>query len=337
MLTDSTSGTSNGGWSSPAAVLFLRLLRLAVAGGLLWYAVQAVDWRQAGLTLSRASWTWLSVAIALTILDRVIMAWRWLTLLRAVDANRPLKTGPLLRVFFISGFAGTFIPAGSFGGDTVRAVTASRQGVTMANAVASVALDRLLGTISVLLAGVVGLMLVGRLEYRSLMWVAGALTLVGAVATWLLLFDSRVYRAALQGSGLSRIATVDRLAHKFLDAVGQYAARRPVVARVLVGSVIVQVLRTVQVWALGLSLGLAVPPVWYFATVPIIVLVMLLPISFAGLGTGNAAFVYLYELVGVSGTDAFALSILFMLLGVVGNLPGGLLLLFRPRDTQREG
>lgn len=337
MLSDTPSRISHGGWSSPAAVLFLRLLRIGVAFGLLWYAVQAVDWRAADTALASASWSWILVAIALTILDRVIMAWRWIALLRAVDANRPLKTGPLLRVFFISGFAGTFIPAGSFGGDTVRAITAARQGVTMANAVASVALDRLLGTISVLLAGVIGLMLVGRLEDRSLLWMAAGLTVVGALATWLLLFDARVYRVMLQRTGLSRIATIDRLAHKFLDAVGQYATRRSVVAQVLVGSVVVQVLRTLQVWALGLSLGLAVPAVWYFATVPLIVLVMLLPISFAGLGTGNAAFVYLYGLVGVSATDAVVLSILFMLLGVVGNLPGGLLLAFRPRDAQREG
>ncbi len=308
-----------------------------VAGGLLYYAVYAVDWRLAARALADASPAWIAAAAVLTVLDRMTMAWRWVTLLRAVDANRPLRTAPLLRVFFVSGFAGTFIPAGSFGGDTVRAVAATRQGVTMANAVASVALDRLLGTVSVLLSGVVGIMLLGRLEYRWLLWVAGALGGAGAVATWLLLFDSRVYRVLLQRTGLSRIAAVDRLAHKFLDAVGQYANKRSVVAGVLAGSVFVHVLRTLQVWALGMALGMTIPLIWYFAAVPLIVLIMLLPISPNGIGTGNAAFVYLFGVAGVTQEDAVLLSILFMLLSVIGNLPGGLLLAFRPRDDQREG
>jgi hypothetical protein len=337
VLTDSHSDFTHGGWSSPAAVLVVRILRVAVAGGLLWYAIQVVEWSRAGEALSEASPSWVLVAVLLTVLDRVIMAWRWISLLRAVDANRPLKTGPLLRVFFVSGFAGTLMPAGSFGGDTVRTFTATRQGVTMANAVASVALDRLLGTISVLLSGVVGLMLVGRLIEPALLWTAAALTVAGAVGTWLLLFDARLYRALLRWSGAHHLATVNRLAHKFFDAIGQYASRRPVVARVLAASIVVQVLRTLQVWALGMALGLDIPMVLYFAFVPVIVLVMLLPISFAGIGTGNVTFIYLFGRGGVGDTDAVVLSVLFLLLAVVGNLPGGLLLAFQPRSGQREG
>lgn len=317
----------------------MRLLRLGVAAGLLYYAVYAVDWQEAGRALAAAAASpgWLLVAGLLTVLDRMTMAWRWIALLRAVDANRPLRTGPLLRVFFISGFAGTFIPAGSFGGDTVRALAATRQGVTMANAVASVALDRLLGTVSVLLSGVVGIMLLGRLEYQWLLWFAGVLGVGGAVATWLLLFDSRVYRVILQRTGLSRIAAVHRLSHKFLDAVGQYANKRSVVAGVLAGSVFVHLLRTLQVWALGMALGLTVDLVWYFAAVPIIVLVMLLPLGPNGIGSGNAAFVYLFGIAEVSPELAFSLSVLFILLAVIGNLPGGLLLAFGSRDAQRDG
>jgi uncharacterized protein (TIRG00374 family) len=99
----------------------------------------------------------------------------------------------------------------------------------------------------------------------------------------------------------------------------------------------VHVLRTLQVWALGMALGLDVALVWYFAAVPIIVLVMLLPISPSGVGVGNAAFVYLFEFAEVAHGPAFALSVLFMLLSVIGNLPGGVLWAFGSKDAQREG
>jgi hypothetical protein len=52
---------------------------------------------------------------------------------------------------------------------------------------------------------------------------------------------------------------------------------------------------------------------------------MLLPITINGIGTSQAAFVLFFTQAGVSSAGAFALSVLFVALGIVGNLPGGLL------------
>jgi hypothetical protein len=84
-------------------------------------------------------------------------------------------------------------------------------------------------------------------------------------------------------------------------------------------------LRIVQTWMLGLSLGLDAGFVVYLVYIPVILVVMMLPISVSGIGTGQAAFVWLFAASGVSSADAFALSVLFVALGAVGNLPGGML------------
>ena len=52
---------------------------------------------------------------------------------------------------------------------------------------------------------------------------------------------------------------------------------------------------------------------------------MLLPITVNGIGTSQAAFVWCFGATGVGRPEAFALSVLFVALGIVGNLPGGLL------------
>jgi hypothetical protein len=44
---------------------------------------------------------------------------------------------------------------------------------------------------------------------------------------------------------------------------------------------------------------------------------------------GNSAFVWAFAQVGVDPAKAFALSVLFIALGVVGNLPGGILYVTR--------
>jgi len=298
---------------------------VAVAAGLLWLATRGVDWPTLTAAVQGASWSWIAAAVALTAVDRILMAWRWLSLLRGVEANRPLRSWPLLRVFFVSTFVGTFLP-GSVGGDAVRTVAASRQGVSLANAAASVAIDRLLGTLSVLLMAVAGLWFIGaELDAPQLLPLALLGSVVAGTVTALLLFKPGAYERALRLARTHRLPVVDRLARKFLAASSQYGARHGLVARVLGASVVVQILRTLQTWCLGMALGLTVSVAWYFAAIPVIVLIVLLPISFAGLGTANVAFRVLFGLAGVPETDAFALSVLFLALSVLGNVPGGLL------------
>ncbi|NQW04654.1 MAG: flippase-like domain-containing protein [Acidobacteria bacterium] len=316
---------SRGDRKSPVAVFVSRLVRVLIAGGLLWYAARGVNGADLAQALSDASWGWLGLAVFLVVVDRTVMAWRWLVLLRAIEGVQAPGLLPVLRVFFVSTFVGTFLP-GSVGGDALRAMGLSRLGVSTANAVASVAADRLLGTVSVFLMAAVGVGLVGQLVDSALLPLTGLTALVAGAVTYGLLFDARVFRWMLSRLGVRRWPTIDRLAHKFLAAVGQYASHKRVLGQVLTMSIAVQVLRTLQTWCLGLALGLTISGFWYFATVPVIVLVVLLPLSFGGLGTANVAFVTLFAAAGVERDAAFVLSVVFLALGTVGNLPGGLLL-----------
>jgi hypothetical protein len=95
-----------------------------------------------------------------------------------------------------------------------------------------------------------------------------------------------------------------------------------------------------QAFYLGRSLGIEAPLAAYFAFIPLILLIMLLPITINGLGTSQLAFVWLFQQAAVPAPEAFALSILFVALGVVGNLPGGLLYATAPArgpDAVPEG
>ncbi|MGO8055901.1 lysylphosphatidylglycerol synthase domain-containing protein, partial [Rhizobium leguminosarum] len=82
------------------------------------------------------------------------------------ESDRPrVGLGAILHVFFVSTFVGTFLPA-SVGGDAVRATALGRLGVPLADAVASVFMDRVLGVLGVLAMGVGGLWLARDLPAR---------------------------------------------------------------------------------------------------------------------------------------------------------------------------
>jgi uncharacterized protein (TIRG00374 family) len=242
-------------------------------------------------------------------------------LLRAVPARPPITE--LVRIFFVSTFAGTFLPS-TVGADAVRAWSLAQDGVPSSTAVASVVMDRLLGVVSILIGALVGFALMPAvLENRQLVW---GLAIVAAACVFALAVifspsvDERLRRYLRYFP-----ARIQHMAGRFLDGLQAYRHQRGVLAVVLVASVLVQALRVALGWMLGRGLGLPAPGLAYVALIPIIVLVMLLPVTVNGLGTGQLAFVWGFQRVGVSAADAFALSILFAGLGIIGNLPGGIL------------
>jgi glycosyltransferase 2 family protein len=303
--------------------LLRLLLRLIVAGGLTAYILWRSDPRAVAAAAAGADWRPIAVAILLVLVDRALMAYRWIVLLCTVDRRQRPPLAALLRIFFVSTFVGTFLPA-SVGGDAVRAFSMTQLHVRGRDAIASVFLDRMLGVASILLMAALGLVLAQDLAANRTIVAALVLATAICAATLLLIFSPRAAAAASRILALLPQA-LRQTGEGILDSVRRYAAYRSQLVNVLAGSLAVQVLRIVQAYFLGAGLGIALPVAMYFAFVPLILLVMLLPVTFNGIGTSQAAFVWFFGRAGVAAPAAFALSVLFVGLGVVGNLPGGLL------------
>jgi uncharacterized protein (TIRG00374 family) len=151
--------------------------------------------------------------------------------------------------------------------------------------------------------------------------------------TLLLIFHHGTAAAAIS---LTRRLPSERLRHglvRLFESIRKYARHGRPLLVVLICSVAVQILRIVQAYFLGRGLGIESPPSVYFALIPLILIVMLLPVTPNGIGTGQVAFAWFFGRAGVPQAEAFALSVLFIALGIVGNLPGALLYAF---GTERD-
>ena len=179
------ASTYHGGYPAASAAAgnvlkgpFAQSVRILVAVGLtallLWQSDPRAVWQAA----RGADWRFILLACALVAIDRVLMAYRWWTLLAPVGRSegrhyenavhsadlqvgqlgRRPPLGTVMRIFFVSTFVGTFLPA-SVGGDAVRAYGLSKEGVGGVDAVASVLMDRLLGVVSILIVAIAGAML----------------------------------------------------------------------------------------------------------------------------------------------------------------------------------
>jgi uncharacterized protein (TIRG00374 family) len=305
------------------SALSSRWARLAVAvvllSWLLYISHPAEIWRVG----SRARLAPLLFAVALTLFDRALMAYRWLVLLRPLPPGSRPPFARVMRIFFVSTFVGTFLP-GSVGGDLVRAYALAGERVPMPLSIASVAMDRALGVLSILLLGLAAVLAA---PAQAPPGIFAVLLLCAAACCVLALV---VFSETVAGGVLRLLARVpwqglQRASRRLLEAVRAYRHHHGALANVLAGSLGVQVLRVLQAWLLGSSLGIVLPLSAYFVCIPVILLVMLLPVTMNGLGTSQAAFVWCFGGLGVPRAEAFALSVLFVALGIVGNLPGGVL------------
>ena len=301
-------------------------LRLAVTIAILLYLASRVDMRAAADAGLRVNLAYLALVLTLVACDRAVMIFRWVLLLRA--SRVAISPAEAARIFLVSSFVGSFLPAG-VGGDMARAYGLWRATSDTAEALASVAIDRVLGIVALVTMGAIGLAATANTlsDWR----VAASITLL-LTACFALLWADRLVHAFLP-----RALEDHRIGRRLRgvgDALSRYRARPGTLAHVFAWSLVVQLLRIVQAYFLGVGLGLAVSLRYYLLFMPVALLMLLLPISVSGFGLPQAIIVWLTRPLGIPDELSFALSTLIVLTGLAGNLPG-LLLWLRRNEVQR--
>lgn len=296
------------------------ILRATLTAVCLAYLAFTIDLGKTAAALGRLSWLPALTVLVLLAVDRVVVIWRWLVLIRA--SGHQVSAKSVAWIYLVSSFIGIPTPAG-MGGDAVRAYTLSQRTSEGGAAVASVAADRLLGLTAILLVGLSG----------ATMWQHGtdtkllllAATIIGTGASLMFLWSGSIVRAVMPAALAERRIGIRAI--RYADALSAYRHRRGALAFVLGLSVFVQVLRILQAYVLGIGIGIDVPLAYYFVFMPIGLIGLLLPIHISGFGLPQNLIVWLLVPAGVAESDALALSTLIVLTGVLSNLPGALLYL----------
>ncbi|HXV65281.1 MAG TPA: lysylphosphatidylglycerol synthase transmembrane domain-containing protein [Vicinamibacteria bacterium] len=290
-------------------------LRLAVSAGLVLLLVSRLDTENMARFVRRADLLLVLITFLAVLVDRGLMAGRWVVLVEALDVRAPRLR--ILKIFFLSTFFGSFLPSG-VGGEAVRALSFGKLTSRGVESVASVVMDRLLGLLSMLLAGLLSLSVFYHVyPHPALLGIVIASSLL-VVAVLALSLSPRVHTRALSWHSSPWLT-------QGVGALARYRNRMWVLVLVLGMSLAVQLLRIVQAYLLSEAMGLGTEAIYFFCFIPPILIVTMLPVSIGGWGTANLAYVALFSQVGMDPEGAFVLSVLILALGVLGNLPGGLI------------
>ncbi len=289
--------------------------------GLLAYLMSKVDIAQAGATALNADPVLLALATAQLSLQVFLGAMRWALLVSGMGGSLPFPAA--LRFVWIGTFFSQVLPA-SVGGDIVRMWMYWRRTGSRRLAIHSVALERMvMVTVLLLLVLAVQPGLAARGVPLAIV-LSAVVVLTAMIAVLSVLLLSRRLLAVHDGSRLLR-----SLSNIAQDVRGVFTNIPRSVA--LCGLSIAAYLNiAIVVWLIARALGLQISVVDSIVLSPVVLLAATLPISVGGWGVRESAAVTLFGLVGVSGHDALALSVLLGLASIAISIPGALLWL--PRD-----
>ncbi len=239
--------------------------------------------------------------------QQALTAFSWGILLRTKQNDLPFKK--VLEAHVVGNFLGTFMPS-SLGYDIARVFRLSKHLARRVDAISSMFVCRAIGLLVLLLFAFGVSLPISQLEHDSkTLWLMMGMLGVFLLALGLL-FHERFMRT--MGKLFNRFglhSVKERLRPVYLSIL-EYSSQRAAVLQIGLITLVLQVVGILFIYVVGLSLGIAVPLVYYFIFIPIIAIITLLPISVAGIGLREGSFIYFFSHVGATEPQALSMSLL---------------------------
>lgn len=305
----------------------VNLLKLLVTLALFVFLLTRIPLQVVWGIIAEANVALLLAALALYFGAIVLGAVKWEILVKA--QNIDVSLGALLSYALMGLFFGNVLPS-NIGGDVVRAYDLARvtHGRKEAAAI-SVLVDRLMGLFAFFSAAVVtaALATVMLAQAQALEQIE-VVTVIAASAFMALcaaLFSRRLAQRVKFIFDIGPLQKLKPVAQNVYRALQVYRFRYAALALNVLISMGIVVL-TAFVWFLvGQAVGITHVNFFTFLLFnPIIAFLLLIPISFNGLGAKEMIVVTFFGLVGVPDERALAMSLLFHVIVVTTSLPGGL-------------
>jgi len=296
-------------------------VRLLVAALALGWTFSMAPWREVMEAASAIAPLSFALGVALMLGNMWIGAIRWHALLAAYGAERVPRLPFLARAYWIGTFYNTLLPA-NVSGDVVRGHV-TRQSFPESNAAAYVivAIERFFGLAGLILVVVLVLSFhpVAEVSVPPALALVAAGVAVGAAMSPLL--AARIGRVIPGRIGEALVALPRPTAPLWFGPT-------------LGLSLVTHSVASLVVWVMLRDLHPTVELLDILVLMPLALMVIYVPITVAGLGVREVAFVGLLGEIGVNPVDATVCSLAFMGVMLVISMGGGLSHLVAPLDWE---
>jgi uncharacterized membrane protein YbhN (UPF0104 family) len=300
--------------------ILLSALKILVSAALLYLALRKVDFHELASRFNVASFGWIGLAIAATLVQIFLGVLRWREISAACGA--PLGLMQATRFNMIGQFFNQTLPS-SIGGDAVRLWLVARGGAGWRAATYSIFVDRAIGLIALSVVIVASLpwsyRLISDPNGRSALLLVDFAALAGGVGFLVI--------GRLQWPWLKRWWATHHLHACSVIANNVIFSRRRG-PKITALSLMVHVLTVVIAWCVVRSIAAPVLFSQAFQLVPPVMLITMMPISIAGWGVREATMGLAFGYAGLLANEGVNVSLLFGAVSFTVGALGGLVWIF---------
>ena len=310
------------------------LVKLTISTLLFVFILKKVDIEHLVTIFLSLKISYFFVALMLTLCEQIIFAYMWFILLRAKGVRFSLSK--IIYITFVSPFLGAFLPAG-IGPELVKVQQLYKNNCRPLDSISSLFVLRVISLSSLFLMVIIGILSAPCLRFvinKTLYYTI----LFSSIFYFLILYllFSKSFLQSLVKKIFKKSSFIHQKLKQLYDSIAAFRDHTKVIRVVFSLGMFVQIVRILLIYILSLALNLNISILYFIIFTPLITIVAILPISLAGIGVREGAFVYFFKFAGVSSTNAFTLSLAVFTLILCIVLIGGLIYVVNSLNIKRK-
>ena len=295
------------------------IVKIGISGAILYFLFRSINMAAFLKTVMSINPLYVVLAALVFLGTQCISTYRWKVILKK-DMEVPYFR--LFSIYFIGMFFNNFLPS-MVGGDIIKGYYLYRHSKRGDVTMASIFMDRYSGFTALMSITAVTLFFGYDIIKGTTLPAFFVLLIGGFVSMSLIIWVSFLHNWVMLLLSKIHFYGINQKIDTFYRVLMGYKREYAVLWKIYFCSLLIQGGVIIGYYIIGTGLGMNLRPVYYFLFIPLTTAVSMLPISLAGLGIREGAFVFLFTRAGASTEQALTLSLMWFVITAIVSLIGG--------------
>jgi len=296
----------------------IRILKILISCIIMYLLCRRIDFEEFRGVIKTTAKDGVVIVVVAYLISTIINAVKWQVLLPKTELSF------LIGLSFRAQLYSVVLPGQLFG-EASKITAWSGRNESKADVAASVIFDKITGLLSQIIVGIIGLMFSSKAAEINNKWVIFLVLIVGCLLVY---FSVEVRVAKIIRKTIDIFGIISRPLQKKLmnlyDSWCRFASKRDIMAKSFIWGFINQAFGIIPIWYLSMRMELDVGLSEFCWINPLMSIILLLPISFAGIGLRDSSLASMLTLFNVPVEKSLILSMSILAGQMVAALFGGI-------------
>ena len=296
----------------------VQLSKILISIFLMYLLIRQIDYKEFKEALANINVLGIVVVVIAYLFSIIVNALKWKVLLPETQLTF------LIVLCFRAQFYATVLPGQLFG-EASKVTVWNNRDEDISEIAASVIFDKITGIIGQIIIGVISIYLSSKANIISYKWLL--IVLVGLGVFCIYISSERHFSIIIKKLFRQIVKINNSFGNKlieFYDAWYYFATKKGVLIRSILWGIFNQTSGIVSVWILSTTMGLKVGFIEYCWIIPLMSVILLLPVSFAGVGLRDTSMASMLSIFDVNKGRSLVITMSMLMAQIVAALIGGL-------------